>query len=337
MKKYDGNTEIFQLITRFLAGETDDKETRYFKGWLNESKENRSLFEEYEKVWNGVDSYLSVKDLDLNSEWKTLQENIQNNKDLSKKSSIKTGHSAVFFLTRIAAAAILVLAVIIGAIFLPGLTQKKYITNLERGQILLPDSTSVTLNAKSEIRYPRKFSKNTRRVTFRGEAFFEVKPDKNQPFIIKTKEVEIEVLGTSFNVNSYENRPNIDVVVNTGKVAVSSNMDENITIILQAGDRGTYVKMEGGFTSLLNTDINYLAWKTRKLVFVNEEFGQIIKKVEEVYNRKILVENSDLLTCRVTSTFDQLSFEAVIKILETTLNLSIVEKDSVTIISGEGC
>ncbi len=113
-------------------------------------------------------------------------------------------------------------------------------------------------------------------------------------------------------------------------------MDENIIIILQAGDRGTYVKKEGDFTSELNTDINYLAWKTRKLVFVNEEFGEIIKKVEEVYNRKIIVENKDLLTCRVTSTFDQLSFNAILKILETTLNLSIAEEDSVTIISGEG-
>lgn len=337
MKKHDENTDIFQLITRFLAGETDDKETRYVKHWLNESKENRSLFEEYEKVWIGVDSYLSVKDLDLNSEWKILQENIQNNKGLSKKASIKKGRSLVFHLTRIAAAAVLVLVVIIGAMFLPGLIQKKYITDLERGQIILPDSTLVTLNAKSEIRYPRRFSKKTRSVTFGGEAFFEVKPNNDQPFIIKTKEVEVEVLGTSFNVNSYENRPNIDVVVNSGKVAVSSNIDKNITVILQAGDRGSYVKDEGDFTSELNTDINYLAWKTRKLVFVNEEFGQIIKKVEEVYSRKILVENSDLLTCRVTSTFDQLSFEAVIRILETTLNLSITEKDSVTIISGKGC
>ena len=336
MKKHDGNTDIFQLITRFLAGETDDKETRLIEDWRNESKENRSLFEEYEKVWNGVDSYLSVKDLDLESEWEILREKIQNNKELSKKASIKTGHSAAFYLTRIAAAAVLVLAVIIGVLFLPGLTQKKYITNLERDQIILPDSTFVTLNAKSEIRFPRKFNKKTRSVTFRGEAFFEVKPNKNKPFIIKTKEVEIEVIGTSFNVDSYENRPNIDVVVNTGKVAVSSNMDENIIIILQAGDRGTYVKKEGDFTSELNTDINYLAWKTRKLVFVNEEFGEIIKKVEEVYNRKIIVENKDLLTCRVTSTFDQLSFNAILKILETTLNLSIAEEDSVTIISGEG-
>ena len=170
-----------------------------------------------------------------------------------------------------------------------------------------------------------------------GEAFFEVSPDKKKPFKINTSHLNIEVLGTSFNVNSYETSEDAEVVVATGMVSVNILSDRNVKIVLNVGDKGMFHKGSESIVKKFNSDINYASWKTRKLVFINESFGEIIKTIEKVYSREIVVTNQDLQNCRVTATFDQISFEAVISILESTLDLKIEQKGDLTLIYGDSC
>ncbi len=337
MKKVDKNSEIELLLVKYLAGEADKDQIRMVEDWKDQSDENLQLFEEYEKVWQNANAFHQVKAIDLDAEWKIQKENILKKTVIHKSVETKKHPSVLFIAVRVAAAAVLILGLIFGIRFIPGMSYKKFLTQELRSEIMLPDSTVVTLNAWSEIKYPRKFKKKNREVSFKGEAFFVVKPDKTRPFRIKTSELKIEVLGTSFNVNSREKEKETEIVVSTGKVSVNLLEDESNKIILQAGDKGAFEKDSETLVKKLNNDINYAAWKTRKLVFINESFGEIIKTIEKVYFKKIVVTNKSLLDCRITATFDQLSFEAVLTILESTLDLRTEKKGDLTLIFGDNC
>lgn len=325
------------LLIKYLAGEADKDQIRMVEDWKDLKDENLQLFKDYEKIWKNASAYQKVKGIDLDAEWKVQKEKMNQSVTIQKTTSVTSHPSFLFIAVRVAAAAVLIFGLIFGIRFLPGMSYKKFVTREARAEIVLPDSTVVTLNAYSEIKYPRKFKKRHREVSFKGEAFFMVKPEKTRPFGINTSDLNIEVLGTSFNVNSYENINKTEVVVTTGKVAVNLLEDESKKIILQTGDKGAFLKDSKTLVKKLNNDINYAAWKTRKLVFINASFGEIIKTIEKVYFKKIVVTNEDLLACRVTATFDQLSFDAILSILESTLDLRTEKKGDLTLIFGDSC
>ena len=91
----------------------------------------------------------------------------------------------------------------------------------------LPDGSVVALNSNSKLVFPKQFNGDTREVTIEGEAFFDVKPNPEKPFIINAGKAQIKVVGTSFNVSAYPETETLEVVVKTGKVQViSKNIDE---------------------------------------------------------------------------------------------------------------
>ena len=331
MRTSDENIKV--LITKHLANEADEEQIRIVENWLKISVKNRQMYKEYEKIWNEIDVYKHSKEIDIDVEWEKMEARISNQK-VGKKNDNRL---ILLTLSKIAAAAVVVLAVIFGVRYISGKSYSTYSTTFESGKLVLPDSSVVTLNGYSEIKYPRKFSKKNRSVMLNGEAYFEIKPVKEKLFTVESGDVNIVVLGTSFNVNAYEENEEVEVVVNSGRVAMSIDLYQSNMILLESGNKGAFSKQDGKLSKTLNTDINYLAWKTRKLIFVNEEFGQIIETINKVYQSKISIKNKDLIDCRVTSTFDQLSLDAVLKILESTLDLEVVKTDSLIIITGEGC
>ncbi len=336
MRNEDKNSEMNILLVKYLAGELDKEQVKLVEEWKAQSEENLQLFREYENVWKGMGNYRQVKGINIDAEWNVQKSRMQTEKDDSK-AHIRPSRSTFYVGLRVLAAAVILVGLILGIRFIPGLSYKKYVTQASKGMIILPDSTVVTLNAYSEIKYPRKFRKKNRHVNFTGEAFFEVVTDNKKPFRINTPDLNIEVLGTSFNVNSYNESEDVEVVVTTGKVAVNLLADRNVKIVLKAGDKGAFLKGTEILVKELNNDINYAAWKTRKLVFINESFGEIIKTIEKVYFKKIVVTDKDLLNCRITATFDQISFEAVLSILESTLDLKTEQKGDLTLIFGNSC
>ncbi len=332
------NIDYHVLIAKVLAKEATEKEINILDQWMSASEENRKLFKEYKKVLSAVELEKQVGKIDLEKEWAIMKSHMDSLEVNRMPPSIKSR----FLLNSLgmnyaAAAAVVFLVVFFGLKLIRNLNSIELTTGALAEQILLPDSSIVNLNAYSSIVYPRKFSKNERKISFRGEAYFEVTHDPEKPFSINTNEVLIEVLGTSFNLNAYKHLENIEVVVNTGKVALMSLQKENERVILEAGNKGIYSKKDGKVSGSLNTDINFLSWKTRKLVFINEEFGTIINTLGNVYYKEIVILNEDLIPCRVTSTFDQLPFDAVLRILEATLGLEVEEKESVIYIDGPGC
>ncbi len=200
-----------------------------------------------------------------------------------------------------------------------------------KSRLILSDSTIVTLNSGTTFKYPAVFGKGNREVYLNGEAFFEVKKDKNHPFIIHTKEMNVKVLGTAFNIKSYDNEAKSETSLIHGSIEVTLNDRKSDRIILKPKEKLVIennlpvnnqlitaieskkeVAAEGTQYSL--TNLTYLPnidsaavetlWLKNKLVFKNEDFESIAADMNRWYGIQIEFKSQELKKLRFTATFE---------------------------------
>jgi hypothetical protein len=159
----------------------------------------------------------------------------------------------------------------------------------KRSEITLADGTHIVLNSGSKLLYPSGFDKKTREVYLVGEAFFEVAHNAAQPFIVNVHGFKIRVLGTSFNVSSYNEDASIQAVLVTGKISAGKNALFAKTTELNPGERLVYNKSnEETTTDKVDIDL-YASWVNGYLLFENEPTPFVFRKLERYYNQKIIV------------------------------------------------
>jgi ferric-dicitrate binding protein FerR (iron transport regulator) len=200
----------------------------------------------------------------------------------------------------------------------------------------LTDGSVVTLNKNSTVLFPVAFAEGERRVTLRGEAFFDVVKDAGKPFIIEAGDVEVKVIGTSFNVKAYEDSEIIEVVVETGIVRVES-IGKKESITLEAGSRVVYNKITGAFSKTVSEDAGYSFWRTHKLNFRNTPLKDVVDALNNYYAAGITYENENIGRCRFTATFENDSLSTILEILSMTFQLEVKQGDSGKVLSGTGC
>lgn len=165
-----------------------------------------------------------------------------------------------------------------------------FIPNGQTFKLKLSDGTLVWLNAGSKLRFPSHFSKREeeRMVYLEGEAFFEVSENKNHPFIVNTQEVDIKVLGTKFNVSSYDTDENIATTLVEGAVSVYETRSPENEILLSPNFQANYHKFGNSFEKTkVNTD-NYTAWMQGRLIIDNLKFSEILQRLERRYAVKFV-------------------------------------------------
>ncbi len=183
-------------------------------------------------------------------------------------------------------------------------------------RLTLSDGTLVHLNAGTTIRYPVKFLENgDRQIYLNGEAYFEVAHDKDHPFIANTKEMKIRVLGTSFNISSYNEDSLINTVLIEGSVALYKNdevFDDKTSISLVPGQVASWDKVEKQL-QISESDIDeYIAWTRGKLLFKVRPFSEIRKVLERHYNISIINNYKFLDDQRFFAKFDTETIEQVL-------------------------
>lgn len=151
-------------------------------------------------------------------------------------------------------------------------------------KMVLPDGTKVWLNAASSIRYPIVFTGNDRRVDITGEAYFEVAKNKEKPFIVATHSgTEIEVLGTQFNINSYDNEETINTTLLEGSVRVS-NKEGRIELTPGQQAQSTHTALT------VKQQVNVaqvMAWKNGQFDFNNASLREVMRQLERWYNIEV--------------------------------------------------
>lgn len=184
----------------------------------------------------------------------------------------------------------------------------------QRAEMLLPDSTKVWLNANTRLVYPSDFGGRNRLVKLDGEAYFDVKRKEEKPFIVRLEKLDIEVLGTEFNVNSYSGHINSHIALLKGEIAIKSPYSS----LIYTMKRNEQAQLENGKLKVSKiNDYDYFKWKDGLLCFNNEPVTSIIEKLQLVFDVTIDVNRTDLLAFYYTGKFrTKDGVEQVLKVLQ---------------------
>jgi transmembrane sensor len=154
----------------------------------------------------------------------------------------------------------------------------------------------------------------------KGEAYFEVAHNPQRPFIIHTTDAQIRVLGTSFNLNS-NNNGDVEVVVNSGTVEFTSNKTKT-SVIINKNEKASFSAFSNAFTKEINTDPNFLSWKTMKFVFRETRLENVFQKLEHVYDIRIVVQDPSVLNYKLTATYDKIDVKEIVRLIGLTFRLN---------------
>ncbi|TKG95473.1 DUF4974 domain-containing protein [Puteibacter caeruleilacunae] len=185
-----------------------------------------------------------------------------------------------------------------------------------RIQFELPDGSTGWLNNGGTLKYPVAFSSN-RNVELRGEAMFDVKKDKNNPFTVNIPQFTVEVLGTKFNVSAYESDALAEVVLAEGRVKVIDQHSARIKDLVP-GQHLIYQKSNGAIkVENVNVD-EYLAWTEGKLMFRNEPLKNVAKRLGRWYNVDVIIEDKELESYPYRATFEEEVLDETLKLFSLT-------------------
>ena len=172
--------------------------------------------------------------------------------------------------------------------------------------LVLSDGTTVHLNSGTRIKFPVKFpKKGVREVLVYGEAYFDVTKDEKRPFVVNSKEVEIKVLGTQFNISSYQDQNEVATVLVEGSVSLSNADSIKDEIILKPGEKGSWNK-ERGVMEVEQVDVAlHTGWVNGEVVFRNAPFPELLASLERTYNVKIENVNDDVIDQTFSARFNR--------------------------------
>jgi ferric-dicitrate binding protein FerR (iron transport regulator) len=186
-----------------------------------------------------------------------------------------------------------------------------------RIQFSLPDGTTGWLNSNSSIRYNSDFL-DDRSVKINGEAFFDVAKNPHNPFTVSTDEISLKVVGTKFNVFSYEEENNVEIVLEEGSL-LFNDLETDGVYEMKPNDLVTYDKARKGMTAKPVQPQKYLSWKEGKLVFRNDPLDVICRRIGRWYNVDFEININNNPEIGLFATFTDENLEEVLEILKKSL------------------
>jgi len=297
-----------EKIRSYLKGELSKPEEKLLFDWLDQSPENLHQFQSF---ICGNEYNLEVSG-DTELAWKHFQASVE-------KRNRK--HSMVFLSSRWSKiAAILLIALVAGfwsVHYWSGrppevVFSELYVPFGERKQINLSDGTRIWLNSGTMFRYPENFDGNLRTVEIDGEGFFEVKKDPLHPFIVKTPDFKVKVLGTSFNLSTYKDDEKNSLALQSGSVEISTGNNQNIKLV--PGEMATLNKQGKSFSVTTTDRDNIASWRDNTLEFNDISILEICKSLERQFNVRIEIKTEELKQIKFSGRFK--SDEGLDKLLE---------------------
>ncbi|MCG8308740.1 MAG: FecR domain-containing protein [Cytophagales bacterium] len=295
------DTKYASLIAKQLLGKTTSAEDMEIKDWIDQSEEHLQRYKDYQAIWSKTNFRFDVKNSDL------VFKRIVDSFDNAGQAPVEIDRSLQkpYRLRKISFAVAAAIVVILAATFsvrhsinrkeqhevMSVAHHKRTTPQGQKMRITLPDESIVWLNAESSIHFPERFEGSSRIVELQGEAFFQVKKDSLKPFIVKTDHMDVNVLGTSFNVNCFKDEDEYKVALKSGKVLVALKNDAEERILLHPGEGIAMHKKTGNFTKNEIDPIKEFGWKDGILYFKDANFEEIISKLSRWYGVRFEVRN----------------------------------------------
>ncbi|MBX3255299.1 MAG: FecR family protein [Chitinophagaceae bacterium] len=346
-------SRVFILLGKKLSNEATSEELAELN-WLLKDKDVKSFdLELLQDIWQknpGLDETF------LDEQWEKVSGRLYGYAVQPSDPMPGGGDKRkVFSIRRLLAAASVVLLLIVTAWMIwlkpaekiPRIVQEQIkdsvivAQNGERKKVLLPDSTTVHLNSGSRLAYNKNFGKGNREVWLRGEAFFEVTKDAAHPFLVNTDRMLVKVLGTVFNVKSYDTKEDIETTVVEGKVEVSLKEGAEKKVILLPNEKislkNSNQLKEPSFTQAAVSGISYevktvpvdiektgmpeeAVWIKEKVIFTDEPFEMVALKMERWYNVRIHFKNEKMKSILMNGDFDNVDIQHALQILQIMVN-----------------
>jgi ferric-dicitrate binding protein FerR (iron transport regulator) len=315
------------LLTKYMLNETTPVENETINRWLGESEDNRKYFDHFKLIWDTSRELKIESKLDPDASWAEFKQLAQNRSEVSAK--VRPLNAANRWL-KIAAMwlAILGSAGILYAVLKPG---KPNMLTLQSGNIVrkvtLADGSLITMNKNSVLNYPDRFTGDTREITLKGEAFFDVAHDKSKPFMIHVNDVVVKVVGTSFNIKT--TGPNTEVIVETGVVQV---IQQEIVVKLKPKEKASV--QAGRVQKGSSQDELYNYYRTQKFVANKTPLWRLVDVLNEAYKVNIVIDNRKLVNRTITTTFKADSLDNILKTIAETLggDVKVIKKPHLIII-----
>ena len=315
---------VLSLLKRFIANDRlSPGELKYLKDHLSGLKNMHIINEWMHEQWKiapELESDLTFEQLVSQIELKYQQ--LEHTAFWNRK--------AIKYFQRVAAILILPLLIVAGFyLFSTKDFQVQYseaiVPKGQKSEIVLPDSTHIWLNSGTRLRYPTEFGKGNRDVFLTGEAYFEVTPNKHKPFIVHAAEVDVKVLGTKFNVRAYSDDKDIETALLSGKVnlIVQPNTEKSSELQMLQGEMIGYTKSNNSISKTGFVIDEVIGWKSNRLVFRDDTFNNLVKKIERWYNVQIIYDKSKFQNQRLTvELLEGESVERLFQIIEKAINVN---------------
>ena len=306
---------------KHLLGETSPEEDLAVKRWQEEDASHRDYYWQLQQIWESSKAIAAESAVDENEAWENFQQRIAKGKE--NATIIKKNR---FSWMKVAASVVL----LIGISFVTYLivnkktAVKELIAKTDQNVLIdtLSDGSVVTLNKKSSIAYPNKFNRNTREITLKGEAFFNVAPDKKKPFIITVNDVQVTVVGTSFNVKNENGKT--EVIVETGVVRITKN---GKTTELGAGEKLVVADKDGAVVKEEVTDKLYDYYRSKEFVCDDTPLWKLVEVLNDAYNSNIVIAKKELSNLRINTTFNNESLDKVLEVIHLTFDINVIKSN----------
>lgn len=260
-------------------------ENEALRDWINKDAGNKAILDDLKVIYsitgNTPESFVPEKE----QAWKKI---------ISRINIKKPKVGIVRFILRVAASVLLVAAGVGGSYFFQGRQAADSYTEVyspygHKTMVVLPDNSKVWLNGDSRIKYNADFSES-RNVELSGEALFEVVKNRGNLFTVKSKDIRIEVYGTTFNVQSYDNDIVSEIALAEGRVGVFR--DRQLLKEMIPGEVIVYNAQENKFTSQQGNINQITSWRADELIIENETFENMVKYLERWYGVEITLDQS---------------------------------------------
>jgi len=307
------------LLVRYLLNEANSEERLQAEEWIAASAINRKYFEDFKLIWEQSSQLAASGKINETDAWQRFRQRIHPEE---KKTAVVKRIGYRFSWMRVAA----MLAVVVVVSWLMSVLIGSKTITVQAGQTALasrlPDNSVVTLNKNASLAYPKQFKGNERSVTLEGEAFFNVTPNKQKPFIIHVNDVTVKVVGTSFNIKTI--RGKTEVIVETGVVQVMHN---NHVVELRPAEK----LITGGSDTAMQKeavpDKLYNYYRTKEFVCNNTPLGSLVETLGEAYNVDIVIERKELRDLRITTTFSNKPLDSILIVIEETFQVKAERKN----------
>lgn len=196
-------------------------------------------------------------------------------------------------------------------------------------KLILSDSTTVWLNANASIRYPREFGEQVREVEVSGETFFDVQKEAERPFIVQLEGMRIQVLGTSFTIDTETDPDLIKISLLEGKIALfsNSNLSDTADQILYPGQQAIFNKLHNNLKVIDVETQKYTSWVTGVFVFNSNTLEEIADELQRAFHVKIHIENERMRNKTFYATFaEKETLDEILSVLQISAHYTIEKR-----------